>query len=100
MIGPRLELFSMLTEAAIHGIGVALVPPFLVEDELERGLLVTVSRQAVRSDRGYHLISPEHKAGGGALLAFDAWLQRQVGSYRDDRHEPSKVEGDRSFDRA
>jgi len=35
----------MLTEAAIQGIGVALVPPFLVGDELARGLLVTVSKQ-------------------------------------------------------
>jgi len=41
----------------------------------------------VRSDRGYHLISPEHKAGGAALKAFGAWLQVQVSSYR----EPSEV---------
>jgi len=86
MIGPRLELFSMLTEAAIHGIGVALVPPFLVEDELARGLLVVVSKQAVRSDRGYHLISPEHKAGGAALKAFSAWLQIEARSYQGDAH--------------
>ena len=98
MIGPRLELFSMLTEAAIHGIGVALVPPFLVEDELARGLLVTVSKQAVRSDRGYHLISPEHKAGGAALKAFGAWLQVQVRRYRDDQHGSTKVGRDGSFD--
>jgi len=78
MAGPRLELFSMLTEAAMHGMGVALVPPFLVEDELARGLLVTVSKQAVPSDRSYYLIVPERKAGSAALQAFGAWLQQEA----------------------
>ncbi|MGA8009355.1 MAG: LysR family transcriptional regulator [Thiomonas sp.] len=78
MTGPRLELFSMLTEAAIRGLGVALVPPFLVEDELARGLLVTVSPQAFPSDRSYYLIYPERKAGSAALLAFSAWLQQEA----------------------
>jgi len=35
--GPRYELFSMTTAAAIHGLGVALVPRLLVGDELARG---------------------------------------------------------------
>jgi DNA-binding transcriptional LysR family regulator len=78
MAGPRLELFSMLAEAAIHGMGVALVPPFLVEDELARGLLVTVSKQAVPSDRSYYLIVPERKAVSAALQAFTAWLQQEA----------------------
>ena len=83
MAGPRLELFSMLTEAAIHGLGIALVPPFLVEDELARGLLVTVCRQAMASDRSYYLIYPERKAGSAALQAFGTWLQQQAGKYHD-----------------
>ena len=70
------------------------MPPFLVGDELARGLLVTVRKQPVRSNRGYHLISPEHKAGGAALKAFGAWLQVQVSSYR----EPSEVGRDGPFD--
>jgi DNA-binding transcriptional LysR family regulator len=82
MAGPRLELFSMLAEAATHGMGVALVPPFLVEDELARGLLVTVSKQAVPSGRSYFLIYPERKAGSAALSAFGGWLQQQVHGIR------------------
>ncbi|MDB5732359.1 MAG: LysR family transcriptional regulator, partial [Variovorax sp.] len=38
--GPRYELFSMLACAAAHGLGVALMPPMLVADELARGELV------------------------------------------------------------
>jgi len=82
MAGPRLELFSMLTEAAIQGMGVALVPPFLIEDELARGLLVTVSKRAVTSDRSYYLIHPDRSAGSAALQAFSGWLKQQADTYR------------------
>src|SRR5256885_15494686 len=35
--GMRLELFSMLAVAASQGLGVALMPPMLIEQELARG---------------------------------------------------------------
>jgi len=72
--GPRLELFSMLTEAAIQGMGIALIPPFLVEDELKRGRLIKASSHSFPSDRSYHLIYPEGKAENAALDAFRAWI--------------------------
>ena len=78
LAGPRFELFSMLTEAAIHGMGIALIPPFLVEDELRRGLLVKASRHTLRSDRSYHLIYPEGKSNHAALAAFRAWIVAQA----------------------
>lgn len=77
MAGPRLELFSMLAEAAIHGMGIALIPPFLVQDELARGLLVAVAREPVPSGRSYFLIYPERKSGP-ALQAFAQWLEQQA----------------------
>ena len=51
LAGPRLELFSMLAKAAIHGMGVSLIPKFLVEKELEAGLLVQVVKHDYLSDR-------------------------------------------------
>lgn len=78
LAGPRLELFSMLVEAARHGLGVALVPPFLVQEELAQGWLVTVAAEAVPSGRSYHLIYPQHKAGSPALRAFGDWLVQQA----------------------
>ena len=78
MAGPRLELFSMLAEAAVHGMGVALSPPWFVQEELARGLLVDVCGHAVASERSYALIWPEDKTGVPALQAFADWLQEQA----------------------
>lgn len=78
LAGPRLELFSMLAEAAVHGMGIALIPPFLVEDELRRGLLVKASPHRFASDRSYHLIYPEEQAENAALAAFRAWVVEQA----------------------
>jgi DNA-binding transcriptional LysR family regulator len=81
MSGPRFELFSMLAEAAIHGMGVALIPRFLVEDELRRGVLVQAVSHQYLNERSYYLIYPEGKAGNAALSAFRLWLGQQAGEY-------------------
>jgi len=78
MAGPRLELFSMLTEAAVHGMGVALTPPFFVQEELAQGRLVDIAPRPVGGQRAYSLIWPEHKAELPALQAFAAWLQAEA----------------------
>jgi DNA-binding transcriptional LysR family regulator len=78
MAGPRLELFSMLTEAAVHGMGVALTPPFFVQEELAQGRLVDIAPRPVGGQRAYSLIWPEEKAELPALQAFAAWLQAEA----------------------
>ena len=78
MAGPRLELFSMLTEAAVHGMGVALTPPFFVQEELAQGRLVDIAPCPVGGQRAYSLIWPEEKAELPALQAFAAWLQAEA----------------------
>jgi DNA-binding transcriptional LysR family regulator len=83
MVGPRLELFSMLTEAAIQGLGIALIPRFLIEEELRSGRLVEVVRHAYLSDRSYYLIYPERKSENPTLTAFRDWLAEEAGHYRE-----------------
>ena len=68
----------MLTEAAVHGMGVALTPPFFVQEELAQGRLVDISPRPVSSARAYSLIYPEHKAELPALRAFAQWLEREA----------------------
>lgn len=83
MAGPRFELFSMLAEAAIHGLGIALIPRFLIEDELQRAILVQVARHEYLSDRSYYLIYPERKSENAALSAFRTWLEAEARQYRE-----------------
>ncbi len=85
LAGPRMELFSMLTEAAIQRLGVALIPRLLVEDELARGLLVQCALHRHLSDRSYYLIGPERRAENPLLQDFRAWLAAEAQAYREPR---------------
>lgn len=80
MTGPRFELFSMLVEAAKHGMGIALMPRLLVEDELKLGELVQVSSHELPSSRSYYLMYPEEKAENAALVLFRNWIEAQAGN--------------------
>jgi len=80
LAGPRMELFSMVVQAAIHDMGAALVPQFLVEDELQSGVLVSAG-DAFFSGRSYYLGFPEQDAARKELAAFGTWLAAEAGSY-------------------
>ncbi len=72
--GPRYELFSMTATAAIHGLGVALVPRLLVETELARGDLVVACDQPLRGERAYYLVTPLRDTEPQAVMHFRHWL--------------------------
>ena len=83
MTGPRLELFSMLAQAAQHEMGIALIPPFLILRELKDGsLVIALDRAVPNNDRAYYLMVPERKAESSALKAFRDWLLVQAATYR------------------
>ncbi len=72
--GPRYELFSMTATAAACGLGLALVPRLLVEDELARGTLVVACNRALQGERAYCLVLPERGEERPAVGAFKTWL--------------------------
>ena len=76
--GPRYELFSMLAVGAAHGLGVALIPPLLIEAELARGELVVACPQPLRGERAYYLVSPVQPQPPPVLAAFGQWLGEQA----------------------
>ncbi|WP_176470446.1 LysR family transcriptional regulator [Pseudomonas sp. Irchel 3F5] len=90
MTGPRYELFSMLAQAAMHEMGVALIPPFLIQRELAEGRLVVASPHALSSIKAYYLMIPERKVESASLRAFRDWLVREASRYaaahRDDSY--------------
>jgi DNA-binding transcriptional LysR family regulator len=81
--GPRFELFSMLAEAAMNDMGVALVPPFLIQHEIDSGRLLVLSEQAVPSDKAYYLMTPRQKLASVALQQFRDWLLAEAAAYQN-----------------
>lgn len=81
MTGPRYELFSMLAQAAMHDMGIALIPPFLIQRELAEKRLVIANPQALSSIKAYYLMIPERKVESASLKAFRDWLVNQAQSY-------------------
>lgn len=76
MAGPRYEQFSMQAAAAISGLGVALMPTLLVQEELARGALVVACARPLKAQRAYYLVQPQ-VAERPALAVFREWLVRQ-----------------------
>lgn len=76
--GPRYELFSMTAVAAAHGLGVALMPPTLIEAELARGELVIACNRPLHDERGYYLVTPVQEDDPPVVRMFSAWLRVMV----------------------
>ena len=76
--GPRYELFSMLATAATHGLGVALMPTMLVDDEIARGELVVACARPLSGQRNYYLVTPDRGEPRPLVSAFAEWLGGQA----------------------
>ncbi|UZE23960.1 LysR family transcriptional regulator [Pseudomonas sp. B21-056] len=81
LTGPRYELFSMLAQAAMHDMGIALIPPFLIQRELAEKRLVIANSNALSSIKAYYLMIPERKVESASLRAFRDWLIGQAKAY-------------------
>jgi LysR family glycine cleavage system transcriptional activator len=73
------SLFSMVVQAAVDRLGVALVPELLVENELTQGKLVTVFNGAAIHTRSLYLAYPQSKSGYPPIQIFRKWLLEQCG---------------------
>lgn len=71
--GQRHELFSMLSVAASHGMGMALIPQMLIESELQKNELVIASSKKLHGSRKYYLVhsSQDHSPH---ISKFVAWV--------------------------
>lgn len=77
--GPRFEQFAMIAQAAVCGLGAALLPRFLVETEIASGALVELFPQALTSTDAYYLVYPESRAQASLVRAFRDWILGQCG---------------------
>lgn len=72
--GTRFLQLLTLREAALSGLGAALVPLFLFEEELASGRLVKAIPQTMESADGYYLTHAKGADAEGKVLSFKRWL--------------------------
>ena len=76
--GPRYEHYYMIGQAAVAGLGFALLPTLLVSDDLAAGRLVEPFKVPYAGDDAYFLAYPEARHGDRRLASFRAWLVREA----------------------
>jgi DNA-binding transcriptional LysR family regulator len=77
--GMAFEQFSIIAQAAVAGLGVALLPKFLIQSELDRKELVVILNMPTKSEDGYYLVTPADKSEHATVTALREWLLNVVG---------------------
>lgn len=72
--GMLVDQFAVATQVAVSGLGVALLPRFLIDAELARGELVIAAGQPLESADRYYLAWPGSRENHAPLQAFRRWL--------------------------
>ncbi len=78
-VGLRFDQFSMITAAAVAGLGVALSPTYLIEDEVRSGALAPIANLAMSTENAYYVVRPEEKRTSSVVDLFQQWLLSEVG---------------------
>lgn len=78
-MGSRYDLHAMVIEAALAGLGVALVPRFYVENELASGRLVAPWPEGNGVSKTFCLVLPEPAGlSGEPIQAFARWISDEA----------------------
>ena len=76
--GMVFDQIATMAQATVHGIGFALLPEFLIENELATGRLVPALSLPMKSVGSYWLVWPSTREGYPPLERFRAWLKSQT----------------------
>lgn len=95
-VGMLFDQFDALAAAAKAGLGIALLPRFLIADEIAQGALVPLADNDTPSEHSYHLVWPQDRRNNPALKLFRDWLLRQtIAVTQDDLMlSPAKAQAD------
>lgn len=74
------DQFTTINQAALHGLGVALLPNYLIEQDLATGNLVAACANAMETTGAYYLVWPKIKSDDNNLRHFRHWLASQAQS--------------------
>lgn len=77
----RYDMFIMAINAAVAGLGVALLPRVLIERELASGALVQAHPHTLANAQTIYFSYPAQRRDWAPLRQFDAWLRGTVDAY-------------------
>lgn len=78
--GMVFDQFSTMAQAAIHGLGVALLPTFVAAAHLKSGALVPAAHGMDKSVGDYYLVWPVARSRPPSLSSFCRWILTQLSS--------------------
>lgn len=76
--GPRFEHYYLILEAAIAGLGLAILPHVIVSEELDAGRLVNPLNLQFDSPDCYRLVYPPSSENDLKLCIFRTWLKAEA----------------------
>ena len=77
-VGMLFDQFATMTQAAIHGLGVALLPVFLIAQALRDNVLIPAWPVQGHGLGSYYLVWPRDVPSRAPLIAFRDWIVTQV----------------------
>lgn len=72
------DQFATMAQAAIHGLGAAILPLFLIEPDLAAGRLVPLFGPPTPAQGAYYLVWPANHAPRAPLGSFIGWLETEL----------------------
>ncbi|GLQ17001.1 LysR substrate-binding domain-containing protein [Maritalea porphyrae] len=76
--GHRFDQFSMIIEACVAGLGVGLLPQYLIESQIEVGRLQVIDKRPLQTEDAYFLAIPDDKAEKPGVVEFTNWIKAQI----------------------
>jgi LysR family glycine cleavage system transcriptional activator len=78
LTGMVFDQFGAMVQASIHGVGLALLPEFLIEAEINDGRLVHAVNVPIKSIGAYYLVWPRATLQHLPTLKFRTWLEGEL----------------------
>lgn len=89
--GMVFDHFATMKQGAVHGLGVALLPLYLIDEDLKEGRLVPAWRAAGRGLGSYYLVWPKDVPERPALAAFKEWIAVQFEGGREPNAQANRA---------
>lgn len=80
-VGPRFEYYAHIIQAAIAGIGIALLPEFLIQEEMKTKKLVLANNRSIKGNGSYYFAYPYEQETNPAIISFSKWLKENRKTY-------------------